>query len=337
MTTHFDGEPRSLDPRQLQAIKLGEPQSHRHITVFPLVTGEDGGPEYITLSEALADRAFTVAELSREGSVPELRVINSGGSAVLLLDGEELVGAKQNRVLNTSVLIPGKSETVIPVSCTEHGRWSYSSAFFAESGVVMSSQARAFKSSSVSSSLAASAKYSSDQSGVWAQIQELHRKAGTSSRTAAMLDAYKAREENLSRALNAFPPVTHQHGLLVVVNGQVVGLDWVSRGASYRLLHTKLLKSYVFDGLIEPGREELPPGELARRGEEFLKVVGSLSGKPFPSVGLGMDYRFSSEGVVGLALLCEERVIHMCFFRWTEDATSAGLAGLQARRRWHSR
>jgi len=43
--------------------------------------------------------------------VPELLVINQGERAVLLVDGEELVGAKQNRVLNTSVLVRGKSET----------------------------------------------------------------------------------------------------------------------------------------------------------------------------------------------------------------------------------
>jgi hypothetical protein len=42
-----------------------------------------------------------------------LSAIRLGERPVLLLDGEELVGAKQNRVLNLSVLVGPHSRTVI--------------------------------------------------------------------------------------------------------------------------------------------------------------------------------------------------------------------------------
>ena len=42
-------------------------------------------------------------------------------SRVLLYDGEELVGAKQNRILNVSVLVEAKSTLRIPVSRVEQG------------------------------------------------------------------------------------------------------------------------------------------------------------------------------------------------------------------------
>jgi hypothetical protein len=42
--------------------------------------------------------------VSEGGSVPHLLFINDAMRPVLLLDGEELVGAKQNRVLNLTVL-----------------------------------------------------------------------------------------------------------------------------------------------------------------------------------------------------------------------------------------
>ena len=51
-------------------------------------------------------------------------------NSLLMLDGEELVGAKKNRVLNVTVLIAAQSDTVIPVSCVEQGRWSYWSQEF---------------------------------------------------------------------------------------------------------------------------------------------------------------------------------------------------------------
>ena len=88
---------------------------------------------YLTLKEALEKRLLIVKEVSAEASVPELKVINNADVPMLLLDGEELAGAKQNRVLNTSVLVKEKSELIIPVSCTEQGRWSYQTDEFSNS------------------------------------------------------------------------------------------------------------------------------------------------------------------------------------------------------------
>ena len=66
-----------------------------------------------------------------------------------MIGGEELAGAKQNRVLNTSILLKEASETKIPVSCTEQGRWSYASKAFSESGNVMAFKSRSRKTRSV--------------------------------------------------------------------------------------------------------------------------------------------------------------------------------------------
>ena len=44
---------------------------------------------------------MTVEEVSEGGSVPNLFVENKGDIRVLFLEGEQLIGAKQNRVLNS--------------------------------------------------------------------------------------------------------------------------------------------------------------------------------------------------------------------------------------------
>ena len=66
-----------------------------------------------------------VTEINESGSVPELRITNNLDERVLLIDGQELIGAKQNRILNTDVLVSAKKSLNLPVSCVEQGRWGY--------------------------------------------------------------------------------------------------------------------------------------------------------------------------------------------------------------------
>ncbi len=82
-----------------------------------------GEPGYTTLDDALAQGCAEITEVSDQGRVPELRFLNTGDKPILLLDGEELVGAKQNRVLNLTILAPADDAIMIPVTCVEksHG------------------------------------------------------------------------------------------------------------------------------------------------------------------------------------------------------------------------
>jgi hypothetical protein len=201
------------------------------------------------MKEALDGQFLTVTEVTEGGQVPELKVINRGEKPVLLLDGEELSGAKQNRVLNTTILIREKSETLIPVSCTEHGRWSYRSSHFDESGHIMSAKLRSIKNASVHKNLKAMLAFLSDQGAVWDEIaiQAYINKA--SSTTGAMKDVLEAKKEDLDAFLEHLPIVADQDGLIVLVNGEVVGLDRVSHAAAFRMLHPRCFGS----PLLHPG------------------------------------------------------------------------------------
>jgi hypothetical protein len=79
------------------AIRIGEPNRYKSLTVFPLFAETNGQVEYLLSDEAIQVGAFTVQEVSEGGSVPDLLVENSKDIRVLFLEGEELVGAKQNR------------------------------------------------------------------------------------------------------------------------------------------------------------------------------------------------------------------------------------------------
>src|SRR5580693_4631956 len=116
-------------------VRIGDPIRHESLAVFPLFIMEPGGNvDYLLSDEALAGGAVTVEELNEAGSVPNLLVDNQTDALVLFLEGEELRGAKQNRVLNTSVLVAAHSRTTLPVSCVEQGRWRYRTKHFVSGG-----------------------------------------------------------------------------------------------------------------------------------------------------------------------------------------------------------
>ena len=97
---------------------------------FPLISSYKTEVDYIILSEAINQNLVDVTEVDEQGSVSEIRVENRHSTMVFIIDGEELVGAKQNRVINTSILISTKTESLIPVSCVERGRWDYEGRSF---------------------------------------------------------------------------------------------------------------------------------------------------------------------------------------------------------------
>src|SRR5262245_10102548 len=110
--------------RSLDGLDLAEPVSEGTLTVFPLVGADKPGLRYLTLDEALAAKVAESSQVSAEGPVPEIFFENKGDDPILLVDGEELVGAKQNRVLNLTILVRPHTRITIPVSCVERGRWS---------------------------------------------------------------------------------------------------------------------------------------------------------------------------------------------------------------------
>ncbi|MBV9622915.1 MAG: hypothetical protein JOZ14_02935, partial [Acidobacteria bacterium] len=168
-------------------IDVGRPTHFRNLSVFPLIRPRPVGerPDYLLLEDAISQGLGRVTEIHAGGSVPELRFENSAGLPVLLLDGEELIGAKQNRVLNLTILAPPKQTTVIPVSCVEAGRWSMSSTACCPSANLMYSRARGRKVSDVTFAMRATESRRSDQSAVWDEIAAKIERLDAASPTSA--------------------------------------------------------------------------------------------------------------------------------------------------------
>lgn len=169
---------------------------------------------------------------------------------MLLIDGEELVGAMQNRVLNTSVMVAPGRQIKIPVSCTESGRWQFRSRAMGDSGVVMPQRARFNRKLSVDDSLRNSRSFRSNQSQVWDDISDMSSRAGESSPTEAMRDVFESRLSSLERLEDVIGPLDQLNGMGIVVDGETVGFELFSRSSAFESLSSKLIKSYAMDAIV---------------------------------------------------------------------------------------
>ncbi len=301
----------------LSRVELGSPVQFLNLTFFPLLVADDAMPSYTMLDEVLALKTARVTEVSESGSVPELLFVNDGDIPVLLVDGEELVGARQNRILTLTVLVGGKKQVVIPVSCVEQGRWSWKSRHFESSNRNLFAKARAKKMRHVSESMRAGGTRSASQAEIWNDISDKAQRLSTRSSTEAMSDIFEQQDSRIEEYVKAFRPLERQGGALFAVNGEIAGMELFDAPATFRKFLDKLLRSYAMDALDAPALDSKPPtGQEARR---FLDEMMSVAAERFPAIGEGEDLRIENRTIAGGALLFAERVVHLCAFRVGSD------------------
>lgn len=313
----------------ISEIEFGKIQDFRGMYLVPLYTRADSH-DYLSLKEAIELDLLTITELDQQGSVPELKVYNKADIPVLILDGEELAGAKQNRIVNTTILLEEKTETVIPVSCTEQGRWNYISKEFKDSGVVAASRIRRSNLCSVTESLHCNGKFRSDQRAVWNDIDQLSHQAQVKSQTLAMRDVYQERMLDLDEYLESFPLLSGQKGLLVLWEGEVMGMDVLSSSKAYSLLHDKLVKSYSMETIFKEKR--ISERDVEKVARNFLEDVKTSHEEKHPSIGYGCDYRFNSSFTLGSSLVYQDQIIHAAFF--SKEDSDKQMSSFQQRRRY---
>ena len=268
-------------------LDLGQEQRFANLVAVPLFAPGGSGLDHLTLREALGSGVLTVKEACACGSVPELIVSNTGDRPVLLLGGEEVCGAKQNRVVNTSILVGGHDELVVPVSCTEHGRWSYVSDSFRDSGNVLPHHIRRMAYRNVSDSLDRDAQYDAGQSEIWRAIDDVSERADARSSTGAMSDVFEHKRFELDDYLKAFTIVPSQRGVLFLIDGEVAGFDVLSREAAFGQLFPKLVKSVAMDALLMREGELALDERIGRIPHGLLRHILRLEGEQ----GVGKDDR----------------------------------------------
>jgi hypothetical protein len=293
-------------------LKLGSPQVHLNLAIFPLMDEGKELPGYLLLDDALERNLARVSEVSADGRVPELAFENDSTQKILLVDGDELVGAKQNRVLNLSVLVGSRQKLVIPVSCVEQGRWSYHSRDFRSGRRSLFAKARAKKMRQVTESLRVNQDRRSNQSQVWADVADKAAFCRVESDTLAMADVYEESAPRLNGYATAFRAEPGQRGAVIAVDGKPIGVELFDSAAAFARYLDKLVRSYALDAIETETAKALAPS--AGEVRCFLEAMQSAAAERFPALGEGEDIRLTGDGVSGGALAANGRVVHLAGF-----------------------
>ena len=239
--------------------------------------------DYTTLDEALASESVTITEMSEGGSVPTLKLVNRSGRRVFLMAGEQLIGAKQNRVLNTSLLIEAETELPIPVSCVEQGRWAYRSRHFGSHGTTAHGKLRKIMAEQVSESYDLCASPVSNQGEVWREVSRKMETMGSHSESMALAQAYEDRTDRLQETERELEAPDDCIGAVFVRNGRIVAADVFDRPETLKKLWPKLVRAQAIDALEEPDLNV--PAPMAKTVLDWLESAAKAEAKSYRSPG----------------------------------------------------
>ncbi len=295
-------------------FQLGDPVEHRGVTIVPLFPTRDPVTAYLTLDEALP-QGLAIGETDASGTVPELAVENPLDSNVLLYDGEELVGAKQNRILNVTVLVGARSSLRIPVSCVEQGRWSARSTTMIDADHISHANLRRRKAETLA---AQPLSLGLAQAEVWDEVSAKASRMAAPSPTGAASDTFRAHRGSLAELEPAFPLEPGQCGAVLAL-GESMCLDAVSRPDAFARLWPKLRRGYLLDALEALDQPATSVAAIAG----FVEDVGVATPARQHSVGLGEDVRLRGERVIGSGLELHDELLQLSAFTTGRGAERA--------------
>ena len=128
-----------------------------------------------SIDQLFEEEQVLVEEIGIDGRVEEVNVKNFSKDFLFVPDGEAIVGAKQNRIAERSVIIPPYSSNKIPVYCVEKNRWSYEEDInFCKSEFILPPTAREEK-----AELLKKGEKGKVQNQIWEEVSMLSEKLQT--------------------------------------------------------------------------------------------------------------------------------------------------------------
>lgn len=281
------------------SIILGEPVFLRNLKIFPVQTDtpQSHNGSYAVIDEVLRERKGEFRELD----TPDINAIgfeNQYNKPVVMIDGEEITGAFQNRIIAASSVVESHSSRELDVVCAEEGRWNEIGGF--RSGQCSYPQLR--------SVLLKSRSLKKDtQEHVWREIERKLTVTRTHSTTSSMHDIYASLDDELARYLEGFTGLENRSvGFIGCAGDRILGCDIFYHPALYRSFEKKLLRSYALDAL-----------EYRHAGNQTPDVTAFFNGISralHRSTNRRQHSRITAKTIRGQVLTHNKRTLHLSAF-----------------------
>ena len=310
------------------SLELLRSQKYRNMEVIPLKLNNCSNREYLTLKRGIISGIveITECEMSTVGTV---LARNNGNIPLVLIDGDEIVGAKQNRIMNRSLIIPPHSTMHVSVSCTEQGRWHYGrnrreyinlnrDHDFNED--LKEENLEHFEVSDFAADFSTRMRKSEDlfekrdcQSTVWDSISDLENKTLFKSSTSALHDNFENHRSRQNEYLKHFNIEFGQSGAIFIINGQIKGLELFANPSIYHDYHEKIFRTYIMEAMVSDCKfnsSDISFNEL----EAFLREISKAEFRYSKEKGIGKHMNFANRYGTGSVLIDGGNLVHINYF-----------------------
>jgi hypothetical protein len=299
---------------ELRRIAIGQPITKRGVAIFPVFRPGTTNPP---LGLIRPGDGFFVREKATP-TVPILEVENTNVDPVVLFAGETLEGGRQQRVLNQSVIIGGRSVSDIPVSCVEQGRWHGDHSFRGVGEIAPPSIRRSAN--------------RRDQGDVWNEVESLLSSHRLLSHTSALDEYFRSRPSSHDVAVvdevASWGPLAEQTGIVVMNRGRVVSADVFGEAKLLASMWETLVRSAFVTAPETSSRSETSSGSSNRADKalNFLRRFARELRGPLDSsesgrsdfgrsdFGQGEWRQVSTDRVTGQALTLDGQLVHASAF-----------------------
>ena len=309
-----------------EPLRVGEPDVAWPLQVFP-VFGPGSHLKYRSFTRGRTD-GLRLGELESGASVNDVDVQNRTDTPVLLYEGEEVLGAQQNRTFDVSVLVAAQGRMRVPVSCVEMGRWDGSrhGEAMAPSPQAAYPHLRHLKNQHARERVMVGMEARAEQPAVWDEIERKSARMGVDSPTRAMHDVYESRRNRMGELTAAVRRRDGQLGALVAIGGQFVVLDFVGREDVFADLFGPLAQGYALDALDDPGVLSVRPLEplTIEDARGFMSLALGVEATASKSIGQGEDLRFAADGVAGSGLATDGELVQLTAFPESSAGSETG-------------